>query len=78
MNKKRRGKVKLPLDRSGIPIRVGDWLLFEDGAVHVETLTWMGDELGWYAGDGKEECAADNLSAGIVVCYDELTREVVE
>ena len=65
--KKRKRKVKLPTDRLSTPINVGDWLWFEDGSemVHVESLTYDGRD--WYAGDEHDDCASDNLGAGIVI-----------
>ena len=71
---KRKRKVKLPCDRNGTPINVGDWLMFDDGPFHVDTLLWCGYGLdlvttdGWVAvdEDGRE---SDNLGAGVIITY---------
>lgn len=65
---KRRRKVKLPCDRNGKPINVGDWVLFSDGPFHVETLCYMGEGYGWYAEDDNG-VDTDNLGGGIVITY---------
>ena len=66
--KKRKRKIKLPTDRNNVPIHVGDWLWFEDGdeMIHVESLTYMGGGE-WFAGNENDDCASDNLGAGIVI-----------
>ena len=65
--KKRTYKIALPTDRLGTPIHVGDWLWFEDGneMMRVESLTY--DGMMWFAGDEHDDCASDNLGAGIVI-----------
>lgn len=73
---KRKRKVKLPCDRNGTPIHVGDWLMFEDGPFHIELLTYYGESFKgtvggcWTAEDeGNNFC--DNLANGVVVTYKE-------
>lgn len=63
---KRHKKVSLPCDRNGEPINLGDWLMFDDGPIHVLSLTMYDDE-SWFAGDESDECAATNLSGGVVL-----------
>lgn len=71
---KRKRKVKLPCDRNGTPIHVGDWLMFDDGPFHVDTLLWCGYGLslvtsdGWVAID-EHERESDNLRAGVIITY---------
>ena len=73
---KRKRKVKLPCDRNGTPIDVGDWLMFSDGPVHVDTLTYYGRGLEpaiggcWTAENECGDCC-DNLPSGIVLNYEE-------
>jgi len=64
MSKKR--KVKLPTDRTGTPIRIGDVLEWEDGTrLRVDVLSWYGGNF-WTAEDEAGEFS-DNLGASIVV-----------
>lgn len=71
---KRKAKVKLPVDCHGTPINIGDWLMFDDGPVHVTSLTYCGDG-DWFAGDERHDCACDNLGCGTVVnLYDDWRR----
>ena len=75
MSKPRR-KLKLPVDRHGAPIDVGDIIAWDDGTVvKVETLTYIGKEF------------ADTIGSWIVNietdCYDnpqgsEVIRKAVE
>lgn len=70
----RRKRVKLPRDRNGTPINVGDWLMFSDGPFHVCTMTYYGDDMetigAWTAeDDGGDYC--DNLKAGLILTYKE-------
>lgn len=73
MGKKRKAKVKLPTDRHGTPIHIGDVMLFDGGeTVKVESLTYFGNEfdlLGyrWVANDDDSEKYSDNLGAGEIV-----------
>lgn len=65
-------KVKLPLDRSGTPINVGDWLMFDDGPFHVDVLTYYGKGLepaigGCWTAEDENGNICDNLSAGRVI-----------
>lgn len=65
-------KVKLPLDRSGTPINIGDWLMFDDGPFHVDTLTYYGKGLepaigGCWTAEDEDGNICDNLSAGRVI-----------
>lgn len=64
---KRKRKIKLPVDRDGTPINIGDWMMFVDGPFPVNTLCYMGEELGWYALGNVEGDESDNLSAGKVI-----------
>lgn len=72
MTKKRKRKVSLPIDRDGTPINVGDWLMFDDGPFHVETLTYHGKGLepaigGCWTAESEDGDICDNLSAGKVI-----------
>lgn len=73
---KRKRKIKLPCDRNGTPIDIGDWLMFSDGPFHVDTLTYYGKGLElaiggcWTAENESGDCC-DNLQAGIVISYEE-------
>lgn len=64
--KKRKRKVNLPKDRNGIPINIGDWLMFDEGPIHVYSLTFCGDG-DWMAGTEEDDFASDNLSGGVVI-----------
>ena len=63
---KRKRKVNLPKDRNDTPINIGDWLMFDDGPMHVYSLTLF-DGGDWVAGTEEEDCASDNLSGGVVI-----------
>ena len=64
---KRMKKVKLPTDRTGRPIHVGDIIEWEDGArLKVDVLEWYGGNH-WNGFDCSMEDFSDNLEAGIVV-----------
>ena len=66
MARKRKRKVKLPTDRTGTPIRIGDVLEWEDGTrMRVAILSWYGDGF-WAAEDDGDEFS-DNLGASIIV-----------
>lgn len=65
---KRKRKVKLPCDRNGTPIHVGDWLMFDDGPFHVDMLGFVGDGYGWYA-ENADGVDADNLGGGVILAY---------
>lgn len=63
MSKKPKRKVKLPTDRNGTPIDVGDVIGWDDGTiVKVDTLTYLGAEF------------ADTIGSWVVnietECYD--------
>lgn len=70
---KRKAKVKLPTDRNGEPIHVGDVMVWDDGSVvKIESLTYYGDEfdmLGfcWVANEEYTEQYVDNLDGGEIV-----------
>lgn len=71
---KRKAKVKLPVDCHGTPINIGDWLMFEEGPVHVTSLTLYEDG-SWTAGDENDDYACDNLEhATVVNLYDDWRR----
>ena len=64
MSKKR--KVKLPTDRTGMPIHIDDVLEWEDGTrLRVDILNWYGGGF-WTAEDDNGEFS-DNLGASVVV-----------
>lgn len=69
--KKRKSKVKLPTDKNGTPINVGDWLMFSDGPFHVNALVYIGKgpNDGWYAEGDDENAFSDNLGAGVLITY---------
>lgn len=73
---KRKRKVKLPCDRNGTPIDIGDWLMFSDGLFYVDTLTYYGKGLElaiggcWTAENEGGDCC-DNLQAGVILGYEE-------
>jgi len=72
MSKRRKRKIKLPTDRNGNPINVGDWLMFDDGPFHVQSLTTIGDGC-WMseAVDGTDSYS-DNLGAGVLLDYESM------
>ena len=75
MSKKRKAKIKLPTDRHGTPIHIGDVLMWDDGTtIRVETLTYYGDEfdaLGfrWTANEEgtSDEDSSDNLEGSEII-----------
>jgi len=73
MSKKRKAKIKLPTDRHGTPIHIGDVMLFDGGeTIKVESLTYFDnwfDSLGycWVANDDDSEKYSDNLGAGEII-----------
>ena len=65
--KKPKSKVKLPCDRIGTPINIGDVLEWDDGSrLHVTVLEWYGDGF-WVGTDADSADESDNLQAGIIV-----------
>lgn len=62
---KRKKKIDLPKDRNGVPINVGDWLMFDEGPMHVVSLTY--DGYGWAGGNEEDVYFSDNLSGGTVI-----------
>lgn len=74
MSKNRKSKVKLPTDRNGESIHIGDVIVWEDGStVKVRTLTYYGDEFellgSWIANEQgtTDEDYSDNLCNGEIV-----------
>lgn len=72
MSKKRKRKLAAPKDRNDVPIEIGDWLMFDDGPFHVETLTYYGKGLepaigGCWTAENENGDICDNLSAGKVI-----------
>ena len=70
--RKLKRKVALPTDRDGTPINIGDWLMFDDGPFHVDTLTYYGEGLesvirGCWTAENEDGDICDNLSAGKVI-----------
>ena len=67
MTKKPKRKVKLPLDRTGAPITIGDVLEWDDGArMRVDVLEWYGGEF-WCATDCSQDDGSDNLGSSVIV-----------
>ena len=72
---KRKKKLKLPVDRNGEPINLGDVLMWDNGdTVKVDTLTYYGREFEsigcvWVANeDGtSDEKRSDNLTGGKII-----------
>jgi hypothetical protein len=65
-------KVKLPCDRTGAPIHIGDVLAWDNGErMQVATLTYYGEEYKvvgcWTAEDEDGEMFADNLDGSLIV-----------
>ena len=74
MSKKLKRKVKLPTDRTGAPITIGDVLEWDDGArMRVDVLEWYGDD-SWCATDCSQDDFSDNISAAIVVARKAVKR----
>lgn len=63
---KRKKKVSLPRDRDGVPINIGDWLMFDEGPIHIISLT-LYDDGEWIGGNEEDDYASDNLKGGKVV-----------
>ncbi len=63
---KRKKKLKYPKDRNGVPINIGDWIMFDEGPLHIISLTVYEDG-GWSAGTEEDDYATDNLSGGEVI-----------
>ena len=63
---KRKKKIDLPRDRNGVPINIGDWLMFDEGPIRVYSLTLL-DDGDWIAGTEENDFASDNLSGGFVI-----------
>lgn len=60
-------KVKLPCDRTGAPITVGDVLAWDGGErMRVAVLNWYGGNFWTAEGEGEDEFS-DNLGASLVV-----------
>ena len=66
---KRKGKVRLPRDREGRPIRIDDVLMWGDGTtLKVTTMTYYGDgyeHIGCWDATGTDEDYSDNLEASL-------------
>ena len=65
-------KVKLPTDRNGRGIDIGDWLMFSDGPFHVSVLNYYGKALeavGCWTAEDEDGNLCDNLGAGEVISY---------
>lgn len=74
MSKKSKRKVKLPLDRTGAPITIGDVLEWEDGSrMCVDVLEWYGDGF-WCAADLSQDDNSDNLGASVIVARKAVKR----
>lgn len=58
-------KVRLPKDKNGTHIDIGDWLMFTDGLLHVAILNYYG--AGWWTASDENGEFSDNLGAGVVV-----------
>ena len=74
MSKKRKRKVKLPIDHNGTPINIGDWMMFSDGPFHVDVLTYYGKGLepvlgGCWTAMDEDGRISDNLTAGVLLTY---------
>lgn len=69
--KKPKKKVKLPKDRTGRAINIGDVLQWDDGErMQVSTLTYYGSGfkgMGMWTADGEDESFSDNLEASLIV-----------
>lgn len=71
---KRKKRVRLPRDRNGTPINIGDWLMFSDGPFHVCTMTYYGEDLetiGAWTAEDEHGGFCDNLKAGVILTYRE-------
>lgn len=58
--------MRLPTDRDGHPIDIGDWVMFDEGPILVASLTLYEDG-NWSAGTLDDDYASDNLGAGRVM-----------
>lgn len=72
MTKKRKRRLKAPKDRNDVPIEIGDWLMFDDGPFHVDTLTYHGKGFesainGCWTAENDDGDICDNLRAGKVI-----------
>jgi hypothetical protein len=70
--KKRKGKIKLPKDRNGIPYNIGDWVMFDDGPIRLASLTVCDCSVGgkdgaWFGGTEEDDYATDNLANGTII-----------
>lgn len=67
----RRRKVALPCDRDGVPIHVGDLLMWDDGTtLKVATLTYYGpdyERMGAWTAEDEHEDFSDNLAGSVNV-----------
>lgn len=74
MSKKPKRKVKLPCDRTGAPITIGDVLEWDDGTrMRVDVLEWYGVDA-WCATDCSQDDFSDNLGAAVVVARKAVKR----
>ena len=74
MSKKPKRKVKLPTDRTGTPITIGDVLEWNDGSrMRVDVLEWYGDDF-WCATDCSQDDFTDNIGAAVVVARKAVKR----
>lgn len=64
--RRRKRKVSLPKDRNGTPINIDDWLMYDEGPVHVCSLTMLRDG-DWIGGTEEDDFALDNLNNGTVI-----------
>lgn len=74
MTKKPKRKVKLPCDRTGAPITIGDVLEWRDGTrMRVDVLEWYGGDT-WNATDCSQDDFSDNLGASVIVARKKVKR----
>ena len=64
-------KVRMPCDRSGAPINVGDVIQWDDGSrMKVDTLTYYGEDLknlGCWTAEDEDGEFSDNLEASLII-----------
>ena len=74
MSEKPKRKVKLPLDRTGAPITIGDVLEWDDGTrMRVDILEWYGGGF-WCAADCGQDDFSDNIGASVIVAKKAVER----
>ena len=74
MSEKPKRKVKLPLDRTGAPITIGDVLEWDDGSrMRVDILEWYGSD-SWCATDCSQDDFSDNIGASVIVARKAVKR----